>query len=90
MPPMRAFGRRWHAALDDLPIFAAIGSILHGVWLVILLTIVIAASVRDRERTCPKTFYRYLWAMLAVDLVNTTSFIALFAICIQGETVPEG
>ena len=32
MPALQLFGRRWHIASDDLPVFTAPGAAFHAAW----------------------------------------------------------
>ncbi|KAJ3322431.1 hypothetical protein HDU76_013891 [Blyttiomyces sp. JEL0837] len=76
MPGVRAFGRHWQIASDDLLIPAVIGVIMHSIWF--LLLIVNSLHVAPSAGCSPQgLLYTYLWLNggIAIILLSLEAII---------------
>ena len=97
MPALQLFGRRWHIASDDLPVFTAPGAAFHATWAVFSA----AALAVDPGRCSPsppegsepgqftpsstQPLQAFLAALLAVDALQALALAWLTDVGLRGE-----
>ncbi len=83
MPALRAYGRRWHLATEDLPPFAAAGFLFHFVWAVFLAAAIGLAEDRNDCEGLTELF-AYADALVAIDVLQSLTLGALVFVSLQG------
>ena len=82
MPALKLYGRAFHIASDDVPLWAAFGAVFHACW--ILLIAVTARDIVHMPKDCHHEGFGYIFTVALLMICFTSGFVLEMLLIYEG------
>lgn len=89
MPALTVFGRFWHLASDDVPLFAAFGAVFHCAW--VMLIFISGNDILNMPKECHHQGKQYIAVVCGLLLAFLSGFLLEVLLIYEGcqGVIPE-